>query len=143
MQSLEITGLTSTGVALGDLDSDGDLDAFFANYADGNEVWLNDGTATFTMTQQLGNAASYAVALVDLDGDSDLDAVVANYGQPNAVWLNDGAGGFSDSGQALGDLDGDGDLDAFLANLSEANIVWENTDSVDDRYRIFLPFSAR
>ncbi len=133
--------LSSYGVALGDLDGDGDLDAFVANsgiYGDQNKVWLNDGTGTFTDSgQSLGNTHSADVALGDLDGDGDLDAFVTNWSDPNKVWLNDGTGDFTDSGQslgssdswgvALGDLDGDGDLDAFVANsYGEPNKVWLN-----------------
>ena len=41
----------SLGVELGDVDGDGDLDAFVAN--DGqNEVWLNDGNGNFTESSQ-------------------------------------------------------------------------------------------
>jgi hypothetical protein len=138
----------SAGVALGDLDGDGDLDAFVANSAQPNTVWLNDGMAYFTDSgQDLGSSDSYGVALGDLDGDGDLDALVANHGtssgQPNTVWLNDGSGNFTDSGQdlgslfsldvALGDLDGDGDLDAFVANYyagsGQSNTVWLNDGS--------------
>jgi len=73
-------------VALGDLDGDGDLDAFVANNG-ANKVWLNTGTGNFSYRQGLGGADSRGVALGDLDGDNDLDAFVANYGQPNRVWL--------------------------------------------------------
>jgi hypothetical protein len=138
-------GSSSTeAVALGDLDGDGDLDAFVATDWI-NAVWLNDGAGTFHDSgQSLGDSVSLAVALGDLDGDGDLDAFVGNAvqesrGQPNAVWLNDGTGTFTDSGQrlgdtatfvvALGDLDGDGDLDVFVANgddKSEADEVWLN-----------------
>jgi FG-GAP-like repeat/Calx-beta domain len=120
-------------VALGDLDGDGDTDAFVTNFSSPNRVYLNDGAGVFTNSgQSLGNDPSVGVALGDLDGDGDLDAFVANFhgsataGQPNRVYLNNGAGVFTDSGQslgndssqdlALGDLDGDGDLDAFVAN---------------------------
>jgi hypothetical protein len=120
-------------VALGDLDGDGDLDAFVAHGPTGDSggldaVWLNDGRGQFVDSgQQLSDPASdgdnsLAVDLGDLDGDSDLDAYVGNEGA-DKVWLNDGAGRFAGSGQALGDtvtrvvtladLDGDGDLDAF------------------------------
>jgi hypothetical protein len=134
----------SFGVALGDLDGDSDLDAFVANYGGGsgeaNKVWRNDGTGTFTETQNLGSADSLGVALGDLDGDGDLDAFVANYGggsgEANKVWLNDGTGAFTETqslgsadsvGVALGDLDGDGDLDAFVANnWQQADKVWQN-----------------
>ncbi len=135
-------------MSLGDLDGDGDLDAFVANKG-ANRVWLNDGTGTFTDSgQSLGNYNSYGVALGDLDGDGDLDAFVTNsLNQPNRVWINQGgaqggtAGVFADSGQtlgdhysygvALGDLDGDGDLDAFVTNGVVrydfgANRVWIN-----------------
>ena len=121
-------------VALGDLDGDGDLDAFVANYKQ-NKVWLNDGTGAYTDSGQgLGSSYSYGVALGDVDGDGDLDAFVATSNQ-NKVWLNDGAGAYTDSGQtlgssfsrniALGDLDGDGDLDAFVATFNQ-NKVWLN-----------------
>jgi hypothetical protein len=140
----------STDVALGDLDGDGDLDAWVVNTSSqANRVWINDGglqggtAGNFTDSgQALGNSESLDVALGDLDGDGDLDAWVANYSsQPNRVWINQGgdqggaAGNFTDSGQALGnsesrgvslgDLDGDGDLDAWVANY-EANFVWIN-----------------
>ena len=107
----------SRTVALGDVNGDGDLDAFVALYDQPTKVWLNDGNGNFSDSgQSLGGTNSEGLALGDLDGDGDLDAFSVN-----RVWLNDGYGGFSDSGQnvssgrdvALGDLDGDGDLDAF------------------------------
>ena len=131
----------SQAVALGDMDGDGDLDAFVGNQGGmidlHNGVWLNDGTGSFSDSgQSLGNLESWAVALGDVDGDGDLDAFVGNLGRANKVWLNDGTGNFSDSGQslgsstsmavALGDVDGDGDLDAFAANYNQANKVWLN-----------------
>ncbi len=132
----------SRGVALGDLNRDGRLDAFFANYESANQVWLNWSDDLFTTTQQLfPTELSYDVVLGDLDSDGDLDAFVANDG-PNTVWLNVGSGYFVDSGQALthtqpyslswrvelGDLDGDGDLDAFVAE-DGPDTVWINDGS--------------
>ena len=35
-------------MALGDLDGDGNLDAFVVNILDGNKVWLNDGLGNFS-----------------------------------------------------------------------------------------------
>ena len=129
----------SRAVSLGDLDGDGDLDAFIVNgitehgRSEPDTVWLNDGAGHFNDSgQALGGSAGLDVALGDLDGDGDLDAFVANgdpqrvKNEPNTVWINDGQAHFSNSGQdlgsalsqavALGDLDGDGDLDAFIAN---------------------------
>jgi hypothetical protein len=140
----------SQAVALGDLDGDGDLDAFSANDssvidAQGDiepnqpdRVWLNDGRGNFSDSgQRLGQFPSAAVALGDLDGDGDPDAFIATRG-PALVWLNDGAARFTDSGQRLGnqranaiwlgDLDGDGDLDA-LVGLPESVSIWLNDGS--------------
>ncbi len=134
----------SLGIALGDLDGDGDLDAFgIEDDATGNAIWINQGNAQSGTSgvfasngQSNGNDLSSNVALGDVDGDNDLDAFVARHiGRPDKVWLNNGAGQFSDSGQslgsgssidvALGDLDGDADLDAFIADAS-INTVWIN-----------------
>ncbi len=128
----------SLGVALGDLDADGDLDAFVVNSEmQGNAVWLNDGSGAFVDSgQSLGSGNSRGAALGDLDGDGDLDAFVANeHSDPDRVWFNDGSGAFADSGQSLGgatssgvvlgDVDSDGDLDAVVAD-SAANVVWLN-----------------
>jgi len=137
-------------VALGDVDGDGDLDAFVGNEHMGggvavgspaNEVWFNDGTGRFSDSgQDLGHANSCAVALGDLDGDGDLDAFAGNgysrtSGQADKVWLNDGTGRFTDSGQNLGhanarvvvlvDIDNDGDLDALVDN-DAASQIWLN-----------------
>jgi hypothetical protein len=137
----------SLAVTLGDLDSDGDLDAVVANdWGEAETVWLNDGSGVFSphpATPAFGAGDSTDVALGDLDGDGDLDAVVANYTeQAQTVWLNDGTGAFSpqtgtpsfgagDSwGVSFGDLDGDGDLDALVANdNNQAQTAWLNDGS--------------
>lgn len=138
----------STSAALGDLDGDGDLDAFFGNRSGANEVWLNDDSGVFSDSlQRLGTSNSNDLALGDADNDGDLDAFVANTtggggGASGAdrVWLNDGSGNFSDSAQKLGELDGtavfltdvggDGDLDAFTANSLEDPLQSDNGDRV-------------
>ncbi|MBN1453626.1 MAG: VCBS repeat-containing protein [Anaerolineales bacterium] len=141
----------SNYAALGDLDSDGDLDVFIANYAQPNAIWLNDGSGIFYDTGQgLGIYGSSEVALDDLDGDGDLDAFVANDNTgPDKVWLNNGVGTFTDSGLSLGhdygtglvlmDVDDDGDLDAFVANGAGhwwPNKVWLNTSATEHTFQI-------
>ena len=128
-------------VDVGDVDGDGDLDAFTAGFRDPSCVWLNNGTGIFIDSgQRISGSPSYDVALGDFDGDGDLDAFIVNYGYlPNEVWLNDGTGWFTDSGQrlgnldsmrvALGDIDGDGDLDALVANQGQPNELWLNDGS--------------
>ncbi len=132
--------LYSKSVALGDLDRDGDLDAFVTSYyGAGDQVWLNDGRGSFSNSgQSLGTEWSTEVALGDIDGDGDLDAFVGNISSnaKSKFWLNNGAGIFTDSGQnfsgwptyavALGDVDGDNDLDALISNNDQPNRVWLN-----------------
>ena len=129
------------GMAFGRLDGDADLDLFIANGyigGDADEVWLNDGSGTFTNSgQSLGNDYSFSVVLFDADGDTDLDAFVGtNAGEMDRLWLNDGNAVFTDSGQTLGvggglgaavaDVDGDTDLDLFVANRYQPDQVWLN-----------------
>lgn len=123
-------GSCSNFVALGDLDSDGDLDAvvgiFEGDHGGDNVVWMNDGNGRFTNSEQrLSGSHSWAIALGDFDSDGDLDIFDVS-GGPSLIWENDGNGRFTHSGQLLGkndswyvdlgDLDGDDDLDAFVAN---------------------------
>ena len=118
-------------IALGDLDGDGDLDAFFANGKNEeplpNTVWLNNGKGRFTDSgQRLGLRESHSLEMGDLDRDGDLDVLVGNVYSVD-VFLNDGQGNMNLLDQelfieasgsyswdvALGDLDGDADLDTF------------------------------
>jgi hypothetical protein len=143
--------VTSVGeFTLGDLDHDGDLDAFFVRtLPTGNppsEIWLNDGQGNFEVSGQRLNNTARDVSLADVDGDGDWDAITAEIYNPGRVWLNDGTGTFTDSGQrlgtstgrsvGLGDLDGDGDLDAVVGNgatlgtvIPEPNAIWLNDGS--------------
>lgn len=143
----KLASFDSSSVALGDLDSDGDLDAYVTVWSGQPDlVFLNDGKGNFTDSgQKLGKRYGSDVALGDVDADGDLDALVSNNGEEkdnaSALWLNDGQARFTESPQklgptnasavALGDLDGDGDLDAFIANSSHrganpADKVWFN-----------------
>jgi hypothetical protein len=135
-------GETGNGVALGDLNGNGYLDAFVANnYSsigpEANQVWFNDGNGYFTAGPTLGNFDGYAVALGDLDGDGDLDAVVGG-SEGNIVWINQGGAqggqpgtfvsgamlGAAGYGITLGDVDNDGDLDALV--VGNSNQLWLN-----------------
>ena len=132
----------TNAVALGDLDGDGDLDAFLGN-SGGNTVWFNNGNGLFVDSAQvLGTAATVAVHLFDADGDGDLDAWATNGNggvEATQVWLNDGNGGFTDSGWALpsmssaksamANLDTDADLDIFLVSFDGDHQVWLNQQS--------------
>jgi hypothetical protein len=133
---------------LGDLDGDGDLDAFVANGSASNypdTVWINQGGlqggaagAFLDSGQTLGFYWSYGVALGDLDGSPGLDAYIAAwFPTVNKVWVNDGNGIFTDTlqslgiqgslGVTLGDVDGDTDHDAVVSNNFPNGIrVWLN-----------------
>jgi hypothetical protein len=82
--------LESRQAALGDVDGDGDLDAWLAG--EPHSLWLNDGQAGFTQSGgPLPDGGT--VDLGDLDGDGDLDALLDSWGlyqEPHQVWLNGG-----------------------------------------------------
>ncbi len=80
---LEWPGLTTTGVALADLDGDGDLDAVINTVGGGTWILFNDGHGRFAArpdSPPLNPArAGMSLALADFDGDGDLDLYVVNY----------------------------------------------------------------
>ncbi|MBI4604043.1 MAG: CRTAC1 family protein [Planctomycetes bacterium] len=70
------------GLAIGDIDNDGDTDLYVTNYGP-NVLYRNDGGGTFTdITDQAGVACplwSSSAAFADIDLDGLLDLYVANY----------------------------------------------------------------
>ena len=70
------------GVAVGDIDGDGDQDLFVTGYGP-DLLFRNNGNGTFTETAQEAGIAdprwSTSAAFLDYDRDGDLDLYVANY----------------------------------------------------------------
>jgi hypothetical protein len=136
-QSISVGG-QSEGVALADVDGDGDLDVLAASITNGIvHIRLNGGDATGSNTGTFSGSGFVGVgdtpasiAMGDIDGDGDLDLLTANYGSSNvSVCFNKGNGDFINytanvnvpvgSGAyniALADVDADGDLDFLTSN---------------------------
>ena len=136
-QNVSVGGI-SQGVALADVDGDGDLDVLAASAGNGFvHIRLNGGDATgsntgvFSGTGFVGVGDSPgSIAMGDIDGDGDLDLLTANYGSSNvSVCFNRGNGDFINYTAnvtvpvgpgayniALADVDADGDLDFLTSN---------------------------
>jgi hypothetical protein len=117
--------------AVGDFDSDGDVDLFASGI---DSAWLeNDGAEMFTW-HTINAAPAYQLhgAAVDINADGNLDVVAASYGAVPAagavvvIYLGDGAGQFVredvdiEVGAPLAlkvvDMDADGRLDVVVAD---------------------------
>jgi len=130
------------GIAVGDIDNDGDLDIFQATGGGQEELLrsillLNLGEGRFLdVTEGVGLSGLFTLnvsgaGLGDIDNDGDLDLLTAD---PHTLYLNNGDGMFADhtshsgiahTGTVLGF--GDYDLDGFLDVLfgTGPNFGWE------------------
>ncbi len=125
--------MNGSGVAVGDVNGDGNPDIVFAAMESPARLFLNYGNWEFvdaTVQAGLGNMPRWSTGVVfaDVDGDGDLDLFVTAQTDTNRLYLNDGTGHFEESpGAGLGsvrgsmtaafaDTDGDGDLDLYVAN---------------------------
>eukprot|EP01047_Picozoa_sp_COSAG01_P078801 COSAG01_NODE_14700_length_1420_cov_2.310371_1_plen_261_part_01 len=126
----------SRGVAIADVNGDGNPDIFVANDGRGvdnghNELLLGDGSGNFTAVTSGAAVArtdrSQSAAIADVNGDGHPDIFVVNNGH-NELLLGDGSGNFtavtsgaavarsdSSNSAAIADVNGDGHPDIFVA----------------------------
>lgn len=143
-----ITDFGGTGCSFGDIDNDGDLDLYVANWSAKNILYKNllkeTGQLVFeniTKRANVGGAVytkSNAAIFSDIDNDTDLDLYVTNRKTSNKLYLNNGNGIFTDMtavmigedslksyGAVIADFDGEGFKDIYVSNVGN-NVLYKN-----------------
>ncbi len=134
---------TSPAGVMGDVNGDGWLDIYLADYCENNGLWINNGDGTFTWGKITGDTSvtSFDAVMGDVNGDGLLDIYVVNHDEwpsatdQNYLWINNADGTFTPSNitgdteeswaAAMGDVDGNGYLDIYVANSGQ-NRLWLN-----------------
>src|SRR5437016_2737494 len=143
--SFDSGGEYAYGVAVGDINGDGKLDLFVANFcadstcaSGGVAVFLGKGDGSFqpVVTYGSGGLDSYSVAVGDVNEDGKPDLLVANYYSADGNYYSNGtvgvllgngdgtfqaavsygSGGSGPVSLAVGDVNGDGKPDVVVAN---------------------------
>ena len=151
------------GVAIADINGDGDNDILATSYVQNNVVWFeNNGDDTFQNAVEISDAVTgaYQLMLVNIDNDANgyLDIVISSYAGNRVIYmLGNGDGTFgivrnltpviAGSGPGsfdIKDYDGDGDLDAVVSFIDNGDIeVYDNRlipDGIDGSGNV--PFTA-
>ena len=147
-ESFYLPEIMGAGVALLDVENDGDLDVYFIQSGGaianeervGNELYLNDGTGNFVRRRASGlEDSGYGMgpAVGDYNADGLVDVFVTNVGEnrlfrntgnatfrDETVNANVGSNGFS-TAATFGDFNADGYLDLFVVNYVDWNLAAE------------------
>lgn len=139
-----IRGSSDMGLAIGDLQNDGDLDIYSVNIGI-HHLYINDGSGVFEDEGQERGVrfngrfgVGWGSAFCDFDHDRDLDLVYATSGGPfGSLFENDGSAHFQDVTDSGGlvlrgfglvafDYDQDGDQDLLIEDDTLAPRLYEN-----------------
>ncbi|MCA1909286.1 MAG: cadherin-like domain-containing protein [Magnetospirillum sp.] len=126
--------------SLGDLDGDGSLDLVVKNtVSDQLDVFLNDGTGNFTLSDSVPRSYAGQSTIFDVNGDGHQDVVFLR-NSATEVFLGNGTGTFGTTpdqtvatiGTSIttGDIDGDGDTDVVLGVWNGDTVIVENVNGV-------------
>lgn len=154
-------GAQGWSTAWGDIDNDGDLDAFVLNYDVNSKMMINNGAGVFTnimSTSGINNTTSFFgmnATFQDFDNDGFVDLMLS--GDHHYLYKNNGNSTFTlqtnpfvyssntITSHAVGDLNGDGKLDLYAsycdvynsANNSRNDRLWMNTTNTTNHYIMF------
>jgi len=143
-----LTDQNGMGAAVGDYDGDGDMDWFvssiFGEASDGNRLYQNDGSGTFTDVSESAGVRmgfwGWGSCFQDFDNDGWLDLfhvngwrLGGNPPDPSRLFMSNGDGTFTETSSESGivdygdgrgvvcfDADRDGDIDIFISNNGAA-----------------------
>lgn len=135
------TGITNGDLKFADIDGDTDMDLLLTGDIGGSdevtELYLNDGSGSFTITTDSFTDVKKGDAdFADVDNDGDMDVLISGFndgdtiGALTEIYFNDGSGIFtrdltatftqlSSSSIDFGDIDNDGDIDVLLTGKDD------------------------
>ncbi len=140
---LDYEGVTRASLWI-DINNDGWLDLFLANFNEPNSLFLNNGDNSFTdISASAGIGITdnpRSINAADIDKDGFIDIYVANLASENALFRNNGnntftniifSTGATDTNISMGaiffDYDNDGDSDLYLTHdADQPNILYQN-----------------
>ncbi len=146
------------GVAVGDIESDGDLDIFSTNMG-WHALYVNDGTGVFTQEAQARGVdffgligSGWGTQFADLDNDGDLDLAAVDSAVKGKVFINRGDGYFtrddtqnglllSGYGLVSFDYDRDGDLD-LLVSAAGAQLYENNSPALAGNHWVIIDLTG-